>query len=217
VPTLIAIAAGLAVPFALLFFVVGAAIPYFVVRVKADRRARAFDDQLPDALNTLAGTLQVGHSFTQGVQALVESADAPISEEFGRVLTELRLGARLDTALLDMGARIGSRDLDFVIRAVIVQRTVGGGLAALFELIADTVDKRHKFKLRVKALTAMGRMSATVLICLPFGVALLVSAVNPGYMAPLFRTTVGQVLLAVGLTMIVIGSLILRRMVAIKV
>jgi tight adherence protein B len=130
------------------------------------------------------------------------------------VLTETRLGGRLETALQNMGERIGSNDLDFVIRAVIIQRNVGGSLAGLFELVAETVDKRHAFRLKVKSLTAMGRMSATVLIVLPFAVALLVTAVSHNYMAPLFDSGVGHVLLILGLTMMVIGTLILRRMVA---
>ena len=198
------------------FFVLGALIPYLVVSIKAGRRLRAVEAQLPDALNMLAGSLTAGHSFNQAIQTFVDSGGAPMDAEFSRVLTETRLGGRLETALLNMGNRIGSNDLDFVIRAVIVQRNVGGSLAGLFELVADTVDKRHQFRLKVKSLTAMGRMSATVLIALPFAVGILVTAANHTYMAPLFDTGAGQVMLIVGLTMIIVGSLILRRMVAFK-
>jgi tight adherence protein B len=213
---LIAAAAGLGAWLVVLFFVLGALIPFVVVSIKADRRIQAFEAQLPDALNMMAGSLTAGHSFNQAIQTFVDSGGPPMDAEFRRVLTETRLGGRLETALLNMGQRIGSNDLDFVIRAVIVQRNVGGSLAGLFELVADTVDKRHAFRLKVKTLTAMGRMSATVLVALPFAVGLLVTAVNHSYMAPLFDTGTGHVLLIVGLTMMVIGTLILRRMVAFK-
>jgi VWFA-related protein len=195
-------------------FVLGAIVPYVVVSIKAERRLKAVEAQLPDALNMMAGSLTAGHSFNQAIQTFVDSGGAPLDAEFGRVLTETRLGGRLETALQNMGERIGSNDLDFVIRAVIIQRNVGGSLAGLFELVAETVDKRHAFRLKVKSLTAMGRMSATVLIVLPFAVALLVTAVSHNYMAPLFDSGVGHVLLILGLTMMVIGTLILRRMVA---
>ena len=213
---LISIASGSSPVLVLVLFVLGAVLPYLFVSIKADRRIKAFEAQLHGALTTLGASLTAGHSFTQALQALVESGQAPLSQEFARVLAEARLGRRIDAALTDMGARVGSKDLEFVVRAVVVQRQVGGSLAGLFDLVADTVDKRRQFRLRVKSLTAMGRLSAVVLATLPFGVALLITAVNYSYMEPLFTTAAGKVLIVVSALMIAFGSLILRRLVSFK-
>ena len=120
----------------------------------------AFEDQLPDLLITIAASLKAGHSFKQGLQAVVDEGQPPASEEFKRVLTETRLGRPMDDALAEMAERIGSKNFDFVITAVTIQRQVGGSLAGLFDMVADTVRQRQQFARKIKALTAMGRMSA---------------------------------------------------------
>ena len=98
--------------------------------------------------------------------------------------------------------------------AVTIQRQVGGSLAGLFDMIAETVRQRQQFTRKIRGLTAMGRMSAYVLIALPFFIALAVTALNPTYMAPLYHTSSGHMLILVGMTMMGIGSLILKKMVA---
>jgi len=200
----------------LLFFALGASIPYLIISIKAERRIRAFERQLPDALNMLAASLTAGHGFMQAIQSLVDSGGPPIDAEFRRVITDTRLGHPMDAALLAMGERMGSKDLDFVIRAVVIQRQVGGTLAGLFELVADTVARRQEFRQRIRSLTAMGRMSAVVLVSLPIFVAAMVSLVNPGYMDPLWHTHAGHVILGLSVAMVLIGAHILKRLVAFK-
>ncbi len=119
----------------------------------------------------LAGSLKAGHSFRQAVQALVEEGEPPLGTEFGRVLTEARLGRPMEAALEDMGRRIDSKELDFVLRAVVIQRQVGGSLAGLLELVAETLTQRQQFRQKVGSLTASGRLSALILTVLPFFVA----------------------------------------------
>jgi tight adherence protein B len=138
---LIATAAGGEIWAVLPAFLIGAVAPYVYVAIRAERRLRTFENQLPGVLNTLGSSLTAGHSFTQALQGIVENEEPPIADEFARVLAEAQLGRRLEGALLEMANRISSRDLDFVVRAVIVQRQVGGSLAGLFELVADTVEK----------------------------------------------------------------------------
>ena len=159
------------------------------------RRLKAFDAQLPDLLTTVAASLKAGHSFRQGIQAVVDEGQEPSSKEFQRVLTETRLGRPMDGALAEMSRRVGSKNLEFVLTAVTIQRQVGGSLAAIFDMVAETVRNRHQFARKVKGLTAMGRASAYVLIALPFFVALAVTAINAEYMSPLYHTSTGHKLM----------------------
>jgi tight adherence protein B len=195
----------------LLFVAIGALAPYLAVYRKGSKRLSAFDAQLPSALNTLAGSLKAGHSFTQALQVLVEEAGPPMDVELRRVMTETRLGRSMDTSLMEMGRRVGSKELNLVLRAVIVQRQVGGSMAGLFELVADTLVQRQQFHQKVKALTAQGRMTAVLLIALPFMIGFLLSLVSPGYLNPLFHSGTGQVLTTTAILMMTFGALMLRK------
>ncbi len=113
-----------------------------------------------------------------------------------------------------MNARIGSKEFEFVLTAVTIQQQVGGSLAGLLEMVAQTVRQRHQFGRKLSALTATGRISAYVLVALPFLVALFLWAINPGYMSPLFQTSTGQMLIVVALVMIGFGAVLLRRIVS---
>ena len=191
----------------------GAALPYFYVSFKAKQRVRAFENQLPDLLVTMAAGLKAGHSFRQALQSVVDEDQPPASKELNRVLTETRLGRPMDEALSDMAARIGSKNFDFVITAVTIQRQVGGSLAGLFDMVADTVRNRQQFAKKIKGLTAMGRASAYVLVGLPFFVGLMLTLLNSEYMRPLWHTSMGHKLVLTMFVMIGIGSLILRKIV----
>ncbi|MEX2210234.1 MAG: type II secretion system F family protein [Gaiellaceae bacterium] len=211
--------AALATPpplFVLASMAAGAALPFLFALVKARARMRAFDGQLPDLLITLAATLKAGHSFEQALQAVVDDGAEPAAGEFRRVLTETRLGRPLGDALAAMASRIGSKNFTFVITAVTIQRQIGGSLAELFDLVAETVRQRHQFARKVRGLTAMGRMSAYVLTGLPFFIALAVTALNPAYMAPLYGTPTGQRLIVLGLVLMTTGTVILRRIVSFR-
>jgi tight adherence protein B len=212
------VAALAGVPVLLLAVVaaIGAALPIFFVLFKAGARIKAFDNQLPDLLITIAASLKAGHSFRHAIQAVVDEGAEPAAKEFKRVLTETRLGRPMDQALADMGERIGSKNLSFVLTAVTIQRQIGGSLAGLFDMVAETVRQRQQFARKIRGLTAMGRMSAYVLAGLPFFIALAVTVMNPSYMTPLWSTPTGHQLIGVGLGMIAFGSLILKKIVSFK-
>ena len=194
----------------------GGALPIFVVWHKARRRLAAIDEQLPDLLVTLAASLKAGHSFRQGIQAVVDEGQAPASEEFKRVLTETRLGRPMDDALADMAARIGSKNVTFVVTAVTIQRQVGGSLAGIFDMVADAVRNRQQFARKIRSLTAMGRASAYVLVGVPFFMLGTITLLSPEYMDPLYHSSTGNKLLILGSVMIVFGSLMLRKIVSFK-
>lgn len=194
----------------------GAAAPFGYLWLTARRRLHAFDEQLPDLLMTIAASLKAGHSFKQGLQAVVDESQPPASKEFSRVLTEARLGRPLEDALNEMAERVGSKNLEFVITAVTVQNQVGGSLAGLFDMVADAVRQRQQFARKIKALTAMGRASAYVLLGLPFAMAAVLTLISSEYMEPLFSSSAGHVLIALGLTMMAVGSLVIRKIVSFR-
>ena len=195
---------------------VGAGIPLVFVWQRMRRRLGAFENQLPDLLITIAASLKAGHSFKQGLQAVVDEGQPPASIELKRVLTESGLGRPLDESLGDMAERVGSKNFEFAITAVTIQRQVGGSLASLFDMVADTVRQRQQFARKIRSLTAMGRMSAYTLIGLPFFLALAISVMNPGYLHPLLHSSSGHMLLFIGLAMMAVGSAILQKIVSFK-
>jgi tight adherence protein B len=180
------------------------------------RRLAAFEAQLPDLLSTMAASLKAGHSFKQGLKAAMEEGQEPASSEFRRVLTQSSLGRPMDEALKEMSDRLGSENFEFVITAVTIQRQVGGSLAQLFDMVSDTVRQRQQFVRKVHSLTAMGRLSAYVLVALPFFLAGVLTLLNSTYMSPLWHTGTGKALVAFGIVSIGIGSLMLRKIVSFK-
>ena len=190
--------------------------PVGFVWFKATRRLAAFENQLADVLITLAAALKAGHSFKQGLQTIVDEGNPPASKEFQRVLAEGRLGRPIELGLYDMSERLGSKNFEFVITAVKIQQQVGGSLAGLIDMVADTVRQRQQFIRKVKGLTAMGRAGAYTLVALPFFIAIAITVINPTYMEPLYHSHTGHMLIYSGLAMMAFGSVILKKIVSFK-
>jgi tight adherence protein B len=199
----------------LLLMLVGLAAPFVALSIAARRRTQAFDRQLPDVLATIASTLRAGHGLRPALRGIAEDGAPPASEEFARVLGEERLGLPLDQAIDAMCTRIGSPDLEYVATAINVQSQTGGSLAGLFDTLAETVRERQRHARKVRALTALGRISAIVLVGLPIGLAGLMTLISPSYMTPLYTTSAGHVLIVICLTSMAIGSLFLKRIVSV--
>jgi tight adherence protein B len=216
--TLILVALGGALgaaPIGILLLAAGAAVAArLVLAMRVERRRRAFDDQLPEFLASLASALRAGHSLNQAIAAVASDSPQPIAAEFERVLAEARLGRPVEDALADVGIRVRSGALDFVLDAILIQRQVGGSLASIFEVVAESVRQRQQFVLRVRALTSMGRLSAHVLLALPIAMAGGMSLLNRDYFAPLLGSPMGTKLVAAAVVMLVLGWLWLRRIVA---
>jgi tight adherence protein B len=202
--------------FALGAVIVGAIIPAFYVRMKAKKRLSLFENQLPETLITMAASLKAGHAFNQAVASCVQEGAEPTAKEFSRVVAEIQLGAQSEQALEAMAERMNSYNFGFVVMAVNIQRTVGGSLADILDMVSDTVRQRQQFEKKVKALTAQGRMSAYVLIAMPFLMGLAIFALNPSYMSVLFTTMIGKVMIAGSLVMMGIGSMIIKKIVSFK-
>jgi tight adherence protein B len=213
---LLAAVTGTPAPVTVLLMAAGGSAPVVWVAYRARARMKAFDNQLADLLITIAASLKAGHSFRHAVQAVVDEGADPAAKEFRRVLTETRLGRSMDEALAEMGERVGSKNLTFVLNSVSIQRQIGGSLAGLFDMVAETVRQRQQFTRKIRSLTAMGRMSAYVLGGLPFAIAFLISILNPSYMSPLWHTSSGHEMVGAGFVMLGIGAVFLRKIVSFK-
>ncbi|HVM02868.1 MAG TPA: type II secretion system F family protein [Acidimicrobiales bacterium] len=190
----------------------GALVP----RVKIARRRQAFEAQLPEALSLIASSLSAGHTFLRAIQMMTEEAEDPIAEEFGRVVSETRLGDPVVDALERMALRLDVQDLRWVVQAIRVQQTVGGKLADILHTLADFIRSREEVRREVKVLTAEGRMSAWVLGALPLALLLAIQVLNPGYAAPLYEGWGLLVLVMTGLSVLT-GVAVILRMVKIEV
>jgi tight adherence protein B len=191
-------------------------IPFGVIWFKGRKRTRAFENQLPDLLISLGAALKAGHSFKQGLQTIVDEGRPPASKELKRVLAEAQLGRPIDQALSEMATRLGSKNFEFVITAVSIQTQIGGSLAGLIDMVADTVRQRQQFIAKVRGLTAMGRAGSYVLIGLPFVIAAAITIMNSDYMAPLYHSSAGHKIMLLGFSMMAVGSLLLKKIVSFK-
>jgi tight adherence protein B len=201
---------------ALIALAIGGAIPMLYVKFMARRRMNAFEMQLPETLITLAASLKAGHAFNSALQSVVKEGAEPTSTELARVASEIQLGMPSEQALDAMAKRMNSTNFGFVVMAVNIQRTVGGSLADILDMVADTVRQRQQFTRKVKALTAQGRMSAYVLLAMPFLMGLAIFALNQAYITVLLDTTAGNMMIGAALVMMTIGGIVIQRIVSFK-
>lgn len=200
---------------------VAAAFPLLVtwvtLRIRADRRQAAFAAQLPDSLQLLSGSLRAGYSFLQAVDAVAREADRPSAEEFRRVVVETRLGRDVHQALEGVVERVDSDDLRWVAQAIDIHREVGGDLAEVLDTVGDTIRERDRIRRQIKTLSAEGRLSAWVLLALPFGVGGLISVLNPSYLGQLVSGgLLGWSMVATAAVLLTVGAVWLRSLVQMR-
>jgi tight adherence protein B len=188
----------------------------WVERRVAKQRA-LFADQLPDNLQVIASAMRAGHSFIGALQVVVEDAPQPARAELEQVIADERLGVPLEDAFETVVRRMRSPDLAQVALVAALQRETGGNTAEVIDRVNDTMRDRLALRRLISGLTAQGRMSRWVLTGIPVGLLLLLTAINPKYMDPLYSTPVGKALLTMATVMVVAGSLAIKRIVNIKV
>jgi tight adherence protein B len=203
--------------FALLFAAVASVIPYaWLVRARKNRQKK-MAEQLPDVLSILASSLRAGHSFLQALDQVAGEIKDPSAGEFNRVVAEIRLGRSIDDAMVEMADRVGSEDMRWAVMAVNIQRQVGGNLAEVLDIVANTVRERAYVQRQVRVLSAEGRLSIAILSALPFGIFAYLAFMNPEYVSPLFTTMMGRILLLVGGALMATGIFVMTRIVRIDV
>lgn len=194
-----------------------AALPLGWLLFRRRSRLKHFAKQLPDALELISRALRAGHSLASGFNLVAEEMKPPIAKEFHRIFEEQNLGVPLEEALDNVTDRVPNIDLRFFATAVILQRQTGGDLAEILDKIGYLVRERFKIWGQVQALTGEGRLSGIVLLALPPVLFLAVYRMNPDYVSPLFTDPLGRKMLAGAALMQLLGALVIKKIVNIKV
>ncbi|WP_332643989.1 type II secretion system F family protein [Aeromicrobium sp.] len=188
-----------------------------VLKIRAGRRQKDFSKQLDNTLRIIASALRAGQSLPVALNSVAADAAPPMSEEITRIINENRLGRDLVVAMLDTAERNGSEDFRWFAEAVEVQRDSGGNLNDIIDTVAETIRGRAEIREKIRAYASEGKASCYVLMALPIVLALTYSLMNPGYMDPLFQTTIGVILLFVSGILYTISWFWMRAIIAIKV
>jgi tight adherence protein B len=176
-----------------------------------------FRDQLADNLQIVSSAMRAGHSLSGALSVVAEDAPEPTQREFSRALADERLGVPLDRALQVVVDRMDSKDLEQVALVAALQRETGGNTAEVLDRVTDTVRDRVALQRMIKTLTAQGRMSRWVVSGLPVALLAAITVINPEYMQPMYDTPLGRGLLLLAALMVISGSLVIKRIVDIKV
>ncbi|GAB7004255.1 hypothetical protein JCM18899A_17280 [Nocardioides sp. AN3] len=201
----------------IIFLALGVAGPWIYLGLRRSRRRKAFSHGLPDTLQLISGSLAAGLSLAQALDTVVNDGVEPIASEFRRVLVETRLGVSLEDALEGIAQRFESKDFEWVVMAIKIQRQVGGNLAELLDTVAATMRERGYLRRQVNALAAEGKLSALVLSLLPPLFALYLCLTNWDYASPLFTDMRGIVMLAGGTLWLGVGVFWMSRLVKVEV
>jgi tight adherence protein B len=206
--------------FVLRSFLLGAVIAVFLVMIplgfmkwRKQKKTLAFERQMPDAMELLARSLRAGHTLPSAIELLGDEMDDPMATEMRICFEEQRYGLAMGDAMSHMLERVDSQDLRYFISALLIQQDTGGNLAELMEKIAQVIRGRLNFKVKVRALTAMGRMSAYIMIITPVVAFFLLMMVASHYEKALITTPIGQKMLITGIIFLILGSLTLRKII----
>ncbi len=193
-------------------------LPLPIVKLMKDRdeRMEKFEEQLPDALDVMSRALRAGNPFSGTLQVVSEEMDDPIATEFGITFSDLNYGVNVKSSFLALLQRVPSVSLSAMVTAVMVQRETGGNMAEIMDRIASILRQRHRFRRRVRTLTAEGRMSAWILILMPFMLSLLLTVVSPDYLPMLTEDPFGIKLICIALVVMTFGVWWIRRIIQIK-
>lgn len=197
-------------------FMAGFKIPEMVIETIRQKRAKQLNDQLPQALSLVANGLRAGFSFPQAMAVVGREMEAPISEEFSKVLRDNSYGKTMEEALQDLGKRTDDEDLDIFITTLVIHQQVGGDLSEILDIISETIRERVKLKGDIRTLIAQSKMSAWVIGILPVAIGAALFALNPSYMGTMLRNPLGLALLGVAGGMMLIGAFILTKIVKVK-
>jgi tight adherence protein B len=192
-------------------------IPFLFVRWKRAKRLGKLEQQLPEALGMMVSALRVGHSLVASLGAVAQESPDPIGTEIRKCFEEQNYGVDLRTAFMNLTERAPIQDLRIFVAAVLIQKESGGNLAEVLDKVAQTTRERFRLKKQVSVHTAQGRMTGWILSLLPVGLGLGMYFMNPGSMSVLWTRPVGLKLLYTALGMDVVGALIIRKIVAIRV
>jgi tight adherence protein B len=196
---------------------IGAGGPWFYLRRRINKRRRAFIGQLADMAQMMGNSMRAGFSIIQSMELVGKEASKPASEEFERVVTEVKLGLQVDVALDHLLERMPSEDMELMVVAINVQRQIGGNLSEILAVISNTIRLRVRFERDLKALTAQARYSSYIITALPVAVAVVINFMDREYESWLYTATLGHVMLGVAVCMLATGFFFLSKIANIEV
>lgn len=194
-----------------------AALPWLRVAWLHDQRLKRFEEQFPEALDLMSRALRAGHSLPTAVRLCGDELAEPMASEFRLLADESNYGVPLDEALHNLAERVPVPDIGYFVVAVLIQRESGGNMVELLDNIGVIVRQRLKLHGQIRTLSAEGRLSAWILTLLPFGTALLINLVNPGFMSLLWNDPSGQRLAGGALLLMLTGIVWMRNVIRIRV
>ena len=197
--------------------VLGVFLPYGILVFLKKRRLRKFNDALPDAIELMSRALRAGHSMGSSIEVIAEQTSEPLKGEFASCFQQQKFGIPFRDAMLSMGERVPSDDLHFLVTAILVQKETGGDLTDILDRTSALIRDRIRIQGEIRTHTAQGRLTGWILGLMPIGMLLILNVITPGYSDILFQDPMGQKLLMASGTFIIIGGLIIRKIVDIKV
>jgi tight adherence protein B len=198
-------------------FALGAASRWLILKWKKSSRLGKFEEALPDAIDLIARALRAGHSMGSAIEVVSEESIEPLAGEFAIVFQQQKFGLQFRDALLQLGDRVPSKDLSFLITAILVQKETGGDLTEVLDRTTRVIRERVRIHGEIKTHTAQGRLTGWILSALPVVMLVLINFATPGYSHILFYDPLGQKLLGAGVVLICIGGYIISRIVDIQV
>jgi tight adherence protein B len=210
---LVAVVSGIALT-SLPILLLGPVVMVAVVRARAERQRRLFSDQLAGHLEEIGSAMRAGHSVIASVSAMADDAVDPARREFQRAIADEQLGVPLEAALRPIARRMKCADIEQLALVAGLNQRTGSNMAAVLDVIADGVRERAELRRELDALTAQARLSRWIVSCLPFGILALLAVIRPAYVAPLFNTTGGAIALTIAVVLVILGSLVMRMIVA---
>lgn len=216
VPSTLLFMLGANIIFVIIVLVFGLLAPPLYVNKKRAKRVELFEQQLIDAISIMSSCLKAGLTFQQALVSISTEMPNPISEEFGRVVKELKLGSSIETALTRLSDKIGSQNFMMIVSAILIQRQTGGNLSEILTNISGTIKERFKIKNEIKVLTATARTSGLVVGLMPVAIILVFMLFNPDYVTIFFESNLGIAMVIVAMVLELIGYLLIRKIVNIK-
>ena len=200
----------------MLMFLCGS-FPFLYLLILKQKRTEKFKKQLPEALDLMSRALKAGHAFTNGLKLAADEFNDPLGPEFAEVLDEINFGVSVSNALRNLAKRVECPEIKYFVVGVILQRETGGNLAELMGILAFLIREKFKFQGKVRTLSAEGRLSAFILIALPFGIAGWMQFSNPKYLDPLLTDPIGKIMIIGAAIMMVFGIIVMKKLVTIEV
>ena len=202
---------------AIIVAAIGFQVPKKWISNRSAARSKKLEEQLPEALTLIANSLKSGFGLLQSLSLAAEQLEHPISTELATTIHEMSVGSSAEEALTNLSERVGNYDLDLVVTAILVQRSVGGSLAEILSTVAETMRERVRIRGDILTLTSQQRLTGMVVGGLPIVVGGLFLIVSPDYIMLLFTENVGRMLLVAAVVLELIGMFIMNRILAIEV